>query len=126
MREKVSVPLMVTGGFRQRAAMEQAIESGSADVIGLGRPMCVMTDAPNQLLTGLDELPRYENSLSLFPSWLAWLSNLNILKAVAGFAVQYWFYGQIDAIGRTGAADPKLTVFEATKQTMAAQKKLMR
>ena len=126
MREKVSVPLMVTGGFRQRAAMEQAIESGSADVSGLGRPMCVMTDAPNQLLNGLDELPRYENSLSLFPSWLAWLSNLNILKAVAGFAVQYWFYGQIDAIGRTGAADPKLTVFEATKQTMAAQKKLMR
>jgi 2,4-dienoyl-CoA reductase-like NADH-dependent reductase (Old Yellow Enzyme family) len=126
MCEKVSVPLMVTGGFRQRAAMEQAIESGSADVIGLGRPMCVMTDAPNQLLNGLYELPRYENSLSLFPSWLAWLSNLNILKAVAGFAVQYWFYGQIDAIGRTGAADPKLTVFEATKQTMAAQKKLMR
>ena len=81
MREKVSVPLMVTGGFRQRAAMEQAIESGSADVIGLGRPMCVMTDAPNQLLNGLDELPRYENSLSLFPSWLAWLGNLNILKA---------------------------------------------
>ena len=126
MREKVSVPLMVTGGFRQRAAMEQAIESGSADVIGLGRPMCVMTDAPNQLLNGLDELPRYENSLSLFPSWLAWLGNLNILKAVAGFAVQYWFYGQIDSIGRTGSADPKLTVFEATKQTMAAQKKLMR
>ena len=126
MREKVSVPLMVTGGFRQRAAMEQAIESGTADVIGLGRPMCVMTDAPNQLLNGLDELPRYENSLSLFPSWLAWLGNLKILKAVAGFAVQYWFYGQIDSIGRTGSADPKLTVFEATKKTMAAQKKLMR
>ena len=126
MREKVSVPLMVTGGFRQRAAMEQAIESGSADVIGLGRPMCVMTDAPNQLLNGLDELPRYENSLSLFPNWLAWLGNLKILKAVAAFAVQYWFYGQIDSIGRTGSADPKLTVFEATKKTMAAQKKLMR
>jgi len=126
MREKVSVPLMVTGGFRQRAAMEQAIESGTADVIGLGRPMCVMTDAPNQLLNGLDELPRYENSLSLFPNWLAWLGNLKILKAVAAFAVQYWFYGQIDSIGRTGSADPKLTVFEATKKTMAAQKKLMR
>ena len=126
MREKVTVPLMVTGGFRQRAAMEQALESGAADLIGLGRPMCVMTDAPNQLIAGLEELPRYENSLSLFPSWLAWLGNLNILKAVAGFAVQYWFYGQIDSIGRTGSADPKLTVFEATKKTMAAQKKLMR
>ena len=124
MREKVSVPLMVTGGFRQRTAMEQALESGAADLIGLGRPMCVMTDAPNQLIAGLEELPRYENSLSLFPSWLAWLGNLKILKAVAGFAVQYWFYGQIDSMGRTGSSDPKLTVFEATKQTMALQKKL--
>ena len=124
MRKKVTVPLMVTGGFRQRTAMEQALESGAADLIGLGRPMCVMTDAPNQLIAGLEELPRYENSLSLFPSWLAWLGNLKILKAVAGFAVQYWFYGQIDSIGRTGSSDPKLTVFEATKQTMALQKKL--
>ena len=126
MRKKVTVPLMVTGGFRQRTAMEQALESGAADLIGLGRPMCVMTDAPNQLIAGLEELPRYENSLSLFPNWLAWLGNLKILKAVAAFAVQYWFYGQIDSIGRTGSADPKLTVFEATKKTMAAQKKLMR
>lgn len=126
MGEKVNVPLMVTGGFRQRAAMEQALQSGSADVIGLGRPMCVMTDAPNQLINGLDELPRYEDSLSLFPKWLAWLGNLKMLKAVAGFAVQYWYYGQIDAIGRTGNANIKLTVFQATKQTMALQKKLTR
>ena len=126
MGEKVNVPLMVTGGFRQRAAMEQALQRGSADVIGLGRPMCVMTDAPNQLINGLDELPRYEDSLSLFPKWLAWLGNLKMLKAVAGFAVQYWYYGQIDAIGRTGSANSKLTVFQATKQTMALQKKLTR
>ncbi|MCS5594956.1 MAG: NADH:flavin oxidoreductase/NADH oxidase family protein [Porticoccaceae bacterium] len=124
MREKVSVPLMVTGGFRQRAAMEQAIESGSADLIGIGRPMCVMTDAPNQLMSGLSELPRYEVSLSLFPKWLGWLGNLKILRAMAGFSVQYWYYGQIDAIGRTGSPDLGLTVFEATKQTMALQKKL--
>ncbi|MDE0956787.1 MAG: NADH:flavin oxidoreductase/NADH oxidase family protein [Pseudomonadales bacterium] len=124
MREKVSVPLMVTGGFRLRAAMEQALESGATDLIGLGRPMCVMTDAPNQLMAGLEELPRYENYLSLFPAWLAWMGNVKILKAVAGFAVQYWFYAQIDSIGRTGSADPKITVLEATKQTMAAQNKL--
>jgi hypothetical protein len=77
-------------------------------------------------MAGLGELPRYEDSLSLFPSWLAWLGNLKTLKAVAGFAVQYWFYGQIDSIGRTGKADPTLSVFEATKQTMALQKKLTR
>ena len=124
MREKVTVPLMVTGGFRHRLAMEQAIESGSADVIGLGRPMCVMTDAPNQLINGLDELPRYENSLSLFPAWLGWLGNIKLFRTLGSFAVQYWYYGQIDSLGRIGKADPSLSVFEATKQTMMLQKKL--
>ncbi|MDA9094861.1 NADH:flavin oxidoreductase/NADH oxidase family protein [Porticoccaceae bacterium] len=124
MQEKVSIPLMVTGGFRQRRVMEQALETGSADLIGLGRPMCVMADAPNQLLAGLDELPRYEDNLSLFPSWLSFLNKLKPLRALATFAVQFWFYGQIYAIGHRGQADDNLSVFAATKQNMALEKKL--
>jgi len=124
MQEKVSIPLMVTGGFRQRRVMEQALETGSADLIGLGRPMCVMADAPNQLLAGLDELPRYEDNLSLFPSWLSFLSTFKPLRALATFAVQFWFYGQIYAIGHRGQADDNLSVFAATKQNMALEKKL--
>ena len=115
---------MVTGGFRQGLAMQQALDSGGADLIGLGRPMCVMTDAPNQLINGLAELPRYENGLSLFTSWLSFLQSWKPLRAMAAFATQYWYYSQIDALGRTGRADPSLTVFAATKQTMALQKKL--
>ena len=124
MQEKVSIPLMVTGGFRQRRVMEQALETGSADLIGLGRPMCVMADAPNQLLAGLEELPRYEDNLSLFPSWLSFLSRIKPLRALATFAVQFWFYGQIYAIGHRGKADDNLSVFAATKQNMALEKKL--
>lgn len=126
MRKKLKIPLMVTGGFRQSIAMKQAIESGGADVIGLGRPMCVMTDAPNQLLNGIDKLPRYESQLALFPKWLLWLTKLKILRTVSSFAVQYWYYGQIDSLGRTGKADPDLSVWAATKQTMVMQKKLTR
>ena len=124
MQEKVSIPLMVTGGFRQRRVMEQALETGSADLIGLGRPMCVMADAPNQLLAGLDELPRYEDNLSLFPCWLSFLNTFKPLRALATFAVQFWFYGQIYAIGHRGQADDNLSVFAATKQNMALEKKL--
>lgn len=126
MRKELKIPLMVTGGFRQSIVMKQAIESGGADVIGLGRPMCVMTDAPNQLLNGIDELPRYESQLALFPKWLSWLTKLKILRTVSSFAVQYWYYGQIDSLGRTGKADPDLSVWAATKQTMVMQKKLIR
>ena len=126
MRKELKIPLMVTGGFRQSIAMKQAIESGGADVIGLGRPMCVMTDAPNQLLNGIDELPRYESQLALFPKWLSWLTKLKMLRTVSSFAVQYWYYGQIDSLGRKGKADPDLSVWAATKQTMVMQKKLTR
>lgn len=125
MQEQVSVPLMVTGGFRQRAAMEQAVAGGGADLVGLGRPMCVMTDAPARLLAGLEELPRYENQLSLLPPWLGFLSRARALRAAAGFAVQFWYYAQLDLIGREGRAQPGLSVFAATRRVMSLQKQLM-
>ena len=54
MQARVKIPLMVTGGMRQRVVMEEVISSGSADVIGLGRPLCVQPDAPQQLLNGAE------------------------------------------------------------------------
>jgi 2,4-dienoyl-CoA reductase-like NADH-dependent reductase (Old Yellow Enzyme family) len=122
MQEKVTIPLMVTGGFRRRAAMEQAIASGGADLIGLGRPMCVATDAPAQLLAGADELHRYENELALFPSWLAFLSEINALRGAATFAVQFWFYAQLDCLGQTGKASPEMSVMAATRRVMRQQR----
>lgn len=44
------VPLAVTGGFRTRAAMESAVASGECEVVGLGRPSVVRTDAAEVLL----------------------------------------------------------------------------
>lgn len=37
-RAEVDIPLMVTGGFRERAAMEKALANGALDVIGMARP----------------------------------------------------------------------------------------
>ncbi len=48
----LTVPLMVTGGFRSRAAMDEALASGAANAIGLGRPLCSQPDFPNRLLDG--------------------------------------------------------------------------
>ncbi len=122
MQDKVSIPLMVTGGFRRRAAMEQAISAGGADLIGLGRPMCVVTDAPARLLAGQTELPRYEAQLALFPPWLTFLNRAKNLRMLASFGVQYWYYAQLDLLGRTGAAQPTMSVFAATRAVMSQQK----
>jgi 2,4-dienoyl-CoA reductase-like NADH-dependent reductase (Old Yellow Enzyme family) len=49
------VPVAVTGGFRSRAAMEEAVNSGECDVIGLGRPTATTPDAADVLLSGRAE-----------------------------------------------------------------------
>jgi hypothetical protein len=114
---------MVTGGFRRRDVMEQAISSGGADLIGVGRPLCVMTDAPAQILQGLAELPRFEAQLALLPTWLAFLNRIKIVRTVASFGVQYWYYAQLEMLGSTSRAAPDMTVFAATRKVLAQQQR---
>ena len=52
VRTQVTVPLMVTGGFRSLSAMGEALASGALDLIGLGRPLCIEPDASRRLLSG--------------------------------------------------------------------------
>lgn len=122
MREHVSIPLMVTGGFRSRSAMDQAIRSGAADLIGIGRPLCHQTDAIKRILNGTQMLPAMEKQLALFPPRLAWLRRFKTLRALDGFAVQFWYYAQLYAIGRTGKPAMDRTVYQAMKEVEATHK----
>lgn len=116
MRDHVSIPLMATGGFRTRAAMEQAIEAGAADVVGLARPLCVDPAGGAHLIDGGDVLPRPERALALLPAWLAPLRTIPMVRALDGFAVQYWYYSQIAALGQTGRTAPDRSVFAAMRE----------
>jgi len=125
MQQAVTVPLMVTGGFRSRAAMTEALASGAAALIGIGRPMCVMPDAPAQLIAGLDQLPTPERELGLIPPALGFLKRFDMLRTLDGFATQYWFYGQIYALARQGRIDPALTPFRALRIVESMNRQLM-
>lgn len=122
MKTELTIPLMLTGGFRTRSAMEQAVKSGAADVIGLGRPMCTLTDAPKRLLGGMAILPKKELQLKLFPDWLAALRKVKMLRSIDGFAVLYWYYAQLYALGKTGRANPDKTVFESLREVETTHK----
>jgi 2,4-dienoyl-CoA reductase-like NADH-dependent reductase (Old Yellow Enzyme family) len=122
MRASLTMPLMVTGGFRTRRAMNTALEQGGADVIGLGRPLCVDTAGPAKLLAGAEELDRWENRLKLLPPWLSFLGKLKMMRAVEGFAVTYWYYAQIDSIARTGKANTGIAPFSALLSIQKAGK----
>jgi 2,4-dienoyl-CoA reductase-like NADH-dependent reductase (Old Yellow Enzyme family) len=126
MQEKVSVPLMVTGGFRKRSVIEQAIKSGAADLVGLGRPMCVDTDAPRQLLSGVDELNRYEDRLRGLPRWMSFLEKIGPVRVMAAFSVMYWYYAQMDEIARNGAPKPDMSVIGASRRILLRHGRLLK
>ena len=125
MKPSVSVPMMVTGGFRTRDAMMHALETGGADLIGIGRPMCADPDAPRQLLNGAVSLRQWERELHLLPSPLRWLNSIGMIRAIGSFAITYWYYAQLYALGRTGAPDKAKSVFASWREVEATHKALM-
>jgi 2,4-dienoyl-CoA reductase-like NADH-dependent reductase (Old Yellow Enzyme family) len=122
MQKAVTIPLMVTGGFRSRAAMEQAVSAGAADVIGLGRPLCYQPDGPKRLLAGAAELPSAEKRLGLLPGWLSFLKRIKTVRSLDGFASQYWFYSQLYALGRTGHPAVAQSVFASLREVESTHK----
>ena len=99
IRRVCRLPLMVTGGFRSKAAMEAALASGALDVVGLGRPMCVETDLPARILAGASD------------GGTAW--ERNIKPAKAGLA---WFCLALIAHGDGRVPDTSLTGEEAIER----------
>ena len=96
IRKVARMPLMVTGGFRSRAAMETALAE-DCDVIGLGRPLCWQTDFPRRLLAGeVDHVERLEDRLRFAArGWRSPSSGLLPMKMLNAFAAQAWYYCQI-------------------------------
>lgn len=126
MKDELTIPLMVTGGFRSRSAMERALRSGAADVIGLGRPLCTMTDGPKRLLGGMAILPKMEMQLALLPDWLTSLRNFKMIRSIDSFAVQYWYYAQLYALGRTGRPNINQSVFASLREVESTHKKWLK
>ncbi len=118
-----TMPLMVVGGFRTLSAMNAALASGEAALIGIARPVCVDTAAPKKLLAGeITELDRWEDRLRIGPGWLGSKSPFGIIKALNGFAMMAWYYQQLLRLGDGKPADLRLGVFKAFRTGQAQDK----
>jgi 2,4-dienoyl-CoA reductase-like NADH-dependent reductase (Old Yellow Enzyme family) len=97
IKQVAAMPLMVTGGFRSRAGMEEALQSGVCDMIGIARPLCTHPHAVSDLLDAkIDSLPAYENHLHLRPSGLlSPASPLMLPKMINVLGAQGWYYQQM-------------------------------
>lgn len=100
IREVATMPLMVSGGFRTRAAMRRAVTSGDCDLIGLGRPLCTHTDLPKLLLNGeVEEAPRFEDSVQLGRGVLGLHSPLDLIRTLNIMGQQGFYYVQLLRLG---------------------------
>ena len=109
LRRVCRIPLMVTGGFRSLVGMNRALAEDALDVVGLGRPMCVQTDLPKQLLAGhCTEAPRYEDRLHIGPGILGPASSINRIRNFNHMYAQGWYCVQLLRIGRGQAPDPTM------------------
>lgn len=94
LRESVKLPMMVTGGFRSRAAMEGALAAGDCDVIGLGRPMILDPDFPRRVIAGQ-------------------VDGISDPEVRPGSAQMAWWYEQIVRLSEGMEPDPAMTGSDA-------------
>ncbi len=96
VRAVTQARLMVTGGFRTRAGMSDAIDSGATDVVGLARPLAVEPDLPRRLLNGEAEAAM---SIQLATG----------IKKLDAMIQGGWYQQQIVRLSRGLGPDPKLS-----------------
>lgn len=97
---KAKTPIMVTGGFRTEAAMEEALEAG-VTMLGLGRPLCVDPLWPKKLMSpDYEALPRYEDDLRVGPGIFGPKSGISLLKALNGLSTMAFYYENLRRLSR--------------------------
>jgi len=124
IRKVAKMPLMVTGGFRSRTGMEEALSSGACDICGIARPLCVDPDAPNKLISGkVEAVPSWEKTLRIGPGIFGPNSSIDLIKALNGFAVMAFFYENIFRLADGLEAKTKMALLPAfIKQQMGETK----
>lgn len=107
IRAVSKMPILMPGGFRSRAGMEAALESGDVDVIGLGRPLCTMPDLPKKLLAGtIEEAPSHERTHST-------KSQNFITKLINLLGQMGWYYAHIEDLADGKPLNLKRSIFAA-------------
>ena len=123
IRKAVSMPLMVTGGFRTKVGIENALRSNICQIVGVGRPLCADPLCIKKMIDGeLEILPSVEKTLSLGPWLLSSSSPIKLIQVINAFGAMAWCYQQIKrmADGLMPNNDQKL--FNALRKDTKADK----
>lgn len=108
-QEIMKVPLVVTGGFRSAQAMNRALQSGAADMIGLARPLAIDPDLANKLITN----DKYSIQLPALSTGIKTLDTISMLDIT-------WYEHQLERIGKGKSPKPNLSAWTSVLKTVAS------
>jgi hypothetical protein len=60
------------------------------------------------------------------PSWLSFLRAIPLVRTMDSFGVMFWYYAQLDRIGKGKPVDPNLSVFAAMREVDAFTRRMAR
>ncbi|WP_394131393.1 NADH:flavin oxidoreductase/NADH oxidase family protein [Shewanella maritima] len=104
----LSIPLVVTGGFRSSQAMEDALSSQATDMIGIARPLAVDPDLSNRLLADV----HYKVALKPLSTGVKALDFMAMLNIT-------WYEQQLHLIGRGKSPNPNMSAWLSVMRTFA-------
>ena len=103
------VPLIITGGFRSEQAMNEALQSGHLDMVGVARPFALMPDLPNQIQNGHYQTVTTERIKTGFRP---------VDNKVGAVLEMDWYMAQMALIGQGKSPDPKLSPWKVLLKTL--------
>ena len=117
------MPLMVTGGFRTKEGIENALQSNICQIVGVGRPLCADPFCIKKMMSGeLDELPSVEKTLSLGPWILSSTSPIKLIQVINAFGAMAWCYQQIKRMAAGLMPDNDQKLFNALRKDTKSDK----
>ena len=123
IRKAVSMPLMVTGGFRTKEGIENALRSNICQIVGVGRPLCADPLCIKKMIDGeLEILPSVEKTLSLGPWLLSSSSPIKLIQVINAFGAMAWCYQQIKRMADGLMPNNNQKLFNALRKDTKADK----
>jgi 2,4-dienoyl-CoA reductase-like NADH-dependent reductase (Old Yellow Enzyme family) len=84
VRSVVSVPVFAVGGIRTAAEVNEILDAGAADMVGIGRPFYAEPELPARILTGDQGPTRCVNSNKCVAAQMLGMRGLCYNPAVRG------------------------------------------
>jgi 2,4-dienoyl-CoA reductase-like NADH-dependent reductase (Old Yellow Enzyme family) len=107
VRKTVKTPLMLTGGFRTLKGMNDVLNNGVCDIIGLARSVAIHPEFPNDLLSGKNT----ESAVQPLSTGFKFLDNFIPLEIV-------WYTEQLHKIGKGEKTQPDMSALKAAIHTI--------